>query len=62
MRAMARNAHSHRQRLELRDPLHRLDWTVTLLALYTGRHVTAVIEAGVIRQAVHFYPLDWFVG
>ena len=61
MRTVTRYTHSHRQRLELRDPLHRFDWTVTLLALYAGRYVAAVIEARVIRQAVHSYPLDWFV-
>ncbi|MCG3162304.1 MAG: hypothetical protein JMDDDDMK_03546 [Acidobacteria bacterium] len=61
MRAMTVDAHAHRERLELRDAIHRLDWAVALLAFDLSRDVAAVIESHVIGQIVNPHPFNRFI-
>ena len=61
MRAMAGHAHTHRQRICLRNAIFSFNRAVTRLAFHAGRYMPTVIESDVVRQIVYFHPFDRFV-
>ena len=60
--AVAIQAPGHAERFDLSDDVHLVDLTVTGDAADSPRHVSAVIEAGVVGEIVDPLPFDRFPG
>lgn len=59
--AMAIDTPTHRQGLDLRDPLHLVDTSMTSRAPDARGEMRAVIEVNIVGKVVHAYPLNWCV-